>query len=324
MKFLSPARLLLLFAPLALAAAYVVAQRTRQRYALRFSSVELLASVAPSRPGWQRHVAPAAIAAAMTLLIVGFARPAHAARVPRQRATVILALDTSASMGASDIAPSRLVAAEQSAQRFVRGLPKDIKVGLVSFDRTARVVATPTADRAAVLGAIGQLQLGPGTATGDAIYLSLDTIKAQVGSATDKSVPAAIVLMSDGTPTIGRPGETPAETVAAATAAAKAVKVPINTIAFGTSAGTVTVGDGFVTVPVPFDPQAMTEIAQGANGKTFSAQTAGELKSVYSQIGRLVGYDTVTRELTAGFTGVGIFLLMAAAGAALWWTQRIV
>jgi Ca-activated chloride channel family protein len=321
MTFLSPARLLLLVAPLALAAAYVVTQRMRQRYALRFTSVELLASVAPTRPGWQRHVAPVAIAAALTLLIVGFARPAHAARVPRQRATVILALDTSASMGATDVAPTRLVAAEESAQRFVRGLPKEIKVGLVSFDRTARVVATPTTDRAAVLDAIDRVQLGPGTATGDAIFLSLDTIKSQVGSTTDGSVPAAIVLMSDGTPTIGRPGETPAQTVAAATSAASAVQVPINTIAFGTEAGTVAVGDGLVSVPS--DPDAMAAIAQGANGKTFTAQTAGELKSVYAQIGRLVGYDTVTRELTAGFTGVGIFLLMAAAGAALWWTQRI-
>src|SRR5205814_5451957 len=169
MTFLSPWRLMLLFAPLALLGAYLYAQRMRQRYTVRFTSVDLLGSVAPSRPGWQRHVAPAVMAGALIVSIVGFARPAHADRVAKQRATIILALDTSGSMGATDVSPTRLAAAEQQARKFVNGLPSGLKVGLVSFDSTARVLVSPTSDRSTVLAAIDRLQLGGGTATGDAI-----------------------------------------------------------------------------------------------------------------------------------------------------------
>jgi Ca-activated chloride channel homolog len=322
MTFLSPLRLVLLIAPLALAAAYLIALRTRQRYTVRFTSVALLESVAPRRPGWQRHVAPVVLAVALVVMILGFARPAHASKVPRQRATVVLALDTSGSMGASDVSPSRLVAAEQQARKFVNGLPSGIKVGLVSFDSTARVLVTPTADRSTVLSALDQLQLGGGTATGDAISLALDTVAAQSGGTSEKAVPAAIVVMSDGTPTIGRADQTPLETVNEASAAAKHTGVPVDTIAFGTATGTVHIQGQ--EVAVPSDPAAMASIAQQTNGKTFTAETAGQLSSVYSQIGRLVGYDTVTHELTAGFTGAATVLLILAAGAALWWTQRLV
>jgi Ca-activated chloride channel homolog len=224
-------------------------------------------------------------------------------------------------MGATDVAPTRLQAAEQQARKFVNGLPSGLKVGLVSFDSTARVLVSPTSDRSTVLAALDRLQLGGGTATGDAISLALDTATSQSGSTSEKAVPAAIVLMSDGTPTVGHGDQTPAEVVDEAAAAAKSANVPVDTIAFGTPNGTVRV-QGQV-VAVPSDPSAMEDIAQQTNGKTFTAETGGQLNSVYSQIGRLVGYDTVTHELTAGFTGVGIVLLILAAGAALWWTQRI-
>jgi Ca-activated chloride channel family protein len=328
MRFLSPGRLVLLIAPLALVSAYVIAQRARQKYAVRFTSVDLLTSVIPRRPGWQRHIGPAVLIAALTMSVVAFARPARAQRVPRQRATVILALDTSASMGADDVAPSRLAAAEESARRFVSGLTPGLRVGLVAFDSSARVLVSPTNDRATVLDAISNLTLGQGTNTGDAIALSLDTIKTQPGTTGAaaaggaKKVPAAVVLMSDGTPTLGRGDQTAAETVASAAAAAKAAGVPINTIAFGTPDGTITIRDRLIAVP--YDPDAMAEIAKATNGKTFTARNAGQLRSVYAQIGRLVGYDTVTRELTAGFTGAAMALLIAAAGAALWWMQRLV
>jgi Ca-activated chloride channel family protein len=321
MTFLSPWRLLLLIAPLALVAAYLVLQRRRQKYVVRFTSVDLLASVAPRRSGWQRHVASGAVAAALVLLVIAFARPARADQVPRQRATVILTLDTSGSMGASDVAPNRLEAAQQAARRFVGGLRSGIRVGLVAFDTNARVLVAATADRATVNGAINRLTLGEGTATGDAINLALESVTAQPGSTSAKPVPAAIVLMSDGTPTIGHGDQTPDEAVATATAAAKQAHVPVDTIAFGTENGTVQ-SQGR-TLAVPFDPAAMARIASDSGGKTFTAQSAGELQGVYSQIGRLVGFDTVTREMTAIFTGFGIAVLIVAAGAALWWTQRI-
>ena len=322
MRFLAPGRLILLVAPVVAVGAYLVLQRARRHFALRFTSVDLLASVAPRRPGWQRHVAPAVFATALVVFVLGFAKPARADRVPRQRGTIMLTLDVSGSMASTDVAPTRLAAAEGAARHFVAGLPPGIKLGLISFETSARVLVSPTTDRATVQGAIDQLQVGQGTATGDALSLALETIKSQPAAPGSPKVPAAIVLMSDGTPTVGRGMESAAQTVADADAAAKQAGVPIDTIAFGTADGTVNI-EG-LTVPVPWDPAAMAQIASDTNGKTFTAQTAGQLKSVYSQIGHLVGYDTVTHEVTAGFTGVGIALLILAFAAGLWWAQRII
>jgi Ca-activated chloride channel family protein len=196
-----------------------------------------------------------------------------------------------------------------------------LKIGLEQFDSTSRVLVSPTSDRVPVTSAIDALQLGGGTATGDAIFTALDAIKALPKDANNKPAAAAIVLMSDGTPTIGRNGQSPEETVSAATAAAKDMKVPINTIAFGTPNGTVT-SQGEV-VPVPADPQAMQDIAKNANGKSFTASTAGQLNSVYEQIRRSVGYDSVVRDITAWFTGLGLLLAILTAAAALFWMQRI-
>lgn len=321
MTFLSPWRLVLLVAPLALVGAYVVAQRMRRRDVLRFTSVDLLASVAPRRPGWQRHVASAAVAGALILLVLAFARPAHAVQVPRQRATIVLVLDTSGSMGSTDVAPTRLAAAQQAAHRFVQGLRSGINVGVVAFDTNARVLAAPTTDRATLTAAIDHLTIGGGTATGDAITTALDAIAAAPGSTTAKRVPSAIVLMSDGSPTIGSGTQGPQEAVTSASAAAKQAHVPIDTIAFGTDHGTVE-AEGQLT-PVPFDPATMAQIAHDTGGKTFTAQTGDELQAVYGQVGKLVGFDTVKRELTAAFTGAGIGVLTLAAAAGIWWMQRI-
>jgi Ca-activated chloride channel homolog len=322
MSFLSPWRLLLLGAPLILIVAYIAVQRARQKYAVRFTSVELLASVAPRRPGWQRHIPAVALSLALVVLVIGFARPTHSVRIPRQRAAVLLALDTSNSMGASDVSPNRLAAAQQAARRFVNDLPAGIQVGLVSFDRNARLLVSPTTDRAAVLRGIDALTLGPGTATGDAIYLALDSISS-LPTTTDKtSTPAIVVLMSDGTPTIGRGDETPEQTVADAAAAAKKASVPVDTIAYGTDAGTVLIENQIY--PVPADPAAMAKIADATGGKSFTAQTSNQLASVYNQIRNAVGYDTQQRELTVWFTGLGLVVVIIAGVGALIWTQRLV
>lgn len=322
MSFLSPGRLFLLAAPVALLVAYVLVQRARQKYALRFTSVELLASVAPKRPGWQRHIPAAVLSVALVVLVVGFARPTHNVRIPRQRAAVVLALDTSNSMGANDVSPNRLAAAQAAARRFVNDLPAGIQVGLLSFDRNARMLVSPTTDRAAVLNGLDQMALGPGTATGDAIYLALDAISSLPVGTDKTSTPAIVVLMSDGTPTIGRGDQTPEQTVADATAEAKRVNVPVDTIAYGTPDGTVLIENQMY--PVPADPDAMARIASGTGGKAFTAQTSNQLASVYDQIRRAVGYDTQQRELTAWFTGIGLLVVIAAGIGALVWTQRIV
>ena len=322
MSFASPWRLLLVVAPLILLVAYLLVQRSRRKYALRFTSVDLLASVAPRRPGWQRHISAALMLTAVLALVVGLAGPTRSVRVARQRGTIMLAIDTSGSMSATDVTPSRLVAAETAARRFVDKLPSGLKVGLLSFDTSARVVAAPTSDHETVLTAIEGLHVGGGTATGDAIYQALDAIAALPKGADRKQAPAAVVVMSDGAPTIGRNGESPMQTVQEATAAAKKVGVPIDSIAFGTPNGTIQIQGEVVAVPA--DPQTMSQIASGSGGKSFTAVSANQLNSVYDQIRKSVGYDTVHRNLAAWFTGLGLVLLILTAGAALVWTQRIV
>jgi Ca-activated chloride channel family protein len=320
-NFLSSWRLVLLIGPAVLLIAYLLAQRARQKAALRFTSVDLLASVAPRRPGWQRHIPAAALLAALVLLVIAFAQPTRTARTPRQRATVILDLDTSGSMAATDVAPSRLAAAEEQARQFVNALPPGVQLGLVSFNDSASMLVPPTSDRSTMLAAIGALRVGGGTATANSIYLSLNAISTIPPGADGKKAPAAIVLMSDGAPTIGYGDQSPADAVVTASAAAKQAGVQVNTIAFGTQTGTV--NDQGQLIPVPADPATMAQIASQTGGKSFTAETAGQLKSVYNQIGRVVGYDVHRHEITAWFTGIALVLAMAAAVSALIWSQRI-
>jgi len=320
-SFASPLRLLLIVVPIVLLGAYLLVQRSRRKYALRFTSVDLLASVAPRRPGWQRHVSAALMLVALLALIVGLAGPTRNERVARQRGTIMLAIDTSGSMSATDVAPSRLAAAEEAARRFVEKLPPGLKVGLLSFDTQARMLAWPASDHKAVLAALDHLQVGGGTATGDAIFESLSAISAQPRAANGKRPAAAVVLMSDGSPTIGRNGETPAQTVTEATAAAKAARVPVDSIAFGTQQGTINLQGEVLSVPA--DPAAMSAIASGSGGKSFTAVTGTELNAVYDQIRMSVGFDNVPRNLTGWFLGLGLFVLFLSSGAALVWSQRL-
>jgi len=320
-SFESPWRLLILVAPLALLVAYVIAQVARRKYAVRFTSVDLLASVAPRRPGWQRHVSAVLMLAALSVLVLGFAQPTATKKVARQRGTVMLAIDTSGSMAATDVNPSRLVAAQDAARRFISGLPAGLKIGLLQFDTTARVLVAPTSDHASALAAVNALAIGGGTDTGDAINDALNAVSALPAAADGSKAPAVVVLMSDGSPTIGSGGQSPQSAVAAATATAKKDGVPIDTIAFGTSSGTVT--DQGETIPVPADPQTMAQIAKGSGGKSFTATTGNQLNAVYAQIRRTVGFDTVRTDITEWFTGIALLLAVLTAGAALFWMQRI-
>ena len=321
MTFASPAAFALLALPALLIGAYVVMQRRRRRYAVRFTSVDLLASVAPRRPGWQRHLPAVLLAAAMAMLVTAVARPFASERVARNRATIVLAIDTSASMAATDVAPTRLQAAQQQATKFVNDLPQGLQVGLLTFDRSARVLVSPTTDRSTVLAAIDGLQIGPGTATADALNLALDAIAAAPKAADGSTPPAVIVLLSDGTPTVGTGDLTPAQAVDEAAAAAKAASVAVDTIAFGTAEGQVTVQGR--TVNVPADTATMDRIASSTDGKAFNAASAGELRSVYDQIGKAVGYDTRRHEVGVWFTVIGLIIAALAGAAALLWTDRL-
>ena len=321
MSFAAPGRLALVIAPVALLIAYLLMQRARRKYTLRFTSVDLLESVAPRRPGWQRHVSVVLMLAAVLALVLGFAKPTMTQKVPKQQGIIMLAIDTSGSMAATDVAPSRLAAAVAAAQKFVSAVPPGLKVGLLSFSNGAQVLVTPTADRPTVLGAIKGLTVGGGTATAAAINSSLAAINAVPKTADGKKVPGAIVLMSDGTPTIGVNGESPEDSVSAATAAAKQAKVPVDTIAYGTPDGILN-RNGEID-PVPADPQAMAKIASGSGGKSFTAKTGTQLNSVYEQIRKTVGYDNVKHDVTAWFTGIGLLLALLTAAAGLYWMQRI-
>jgi Ca-activated chloride channel family protein len=320
MTFLASWRLVLLFAPVVLLLAYLAVQRARQKVVVRFTSVDMLASVAPRRPGWQRHVPAAGLFLALVLLVLGFAQPAQAERTPKQRATVILTIDTSNSMIATDVRPTRLAAAQSAARGFVKKLPAGVQLGLVQFSTTARVMVAPTTDRSTMLAAIDSLQASGGTATGDAIQLSLKAISALPVGQDGKAAPAAIVLMSDGSPNI--PQGSAVQAVSDATTAAAASGVKIDTIAFGTADGVANINGDLV--PVGYDPAAMAQIAKDTNGKTFTAQSASQLKSVYGQIGRIVGYDVHQHEITVWFTGIAFAMALLAAVGALIWTQRIV
>jgi Ca-activated chloride channel family protein len=322
MTFLSAWRLVLLVAPIVLLVAYVLVQRRRHAQVVKFTSVSMLDSVAPKRSGWQRHLPAAGALASLVVLTIAFAQPVMALPTPRERATILLTLDTSASMAATDVSPNRLQAAEEQARVFVEGLPDTVQVGLVTFDVSSRLVVSPTDDHAQVLDALGNLEVGPGTATADGIRTSLAAIKGLPKSDSGTKAPTAIVLMSDGTPTIAADGQDPVQAANDAAIEAKTAGVPIETIAFGTAEGTVNVRGQ--DVPVPTDVDAMATIADLSGGRAFTAETAGQLGDIYAKIGSSVAYEVKTQEVTAFFAGIALLLAIAAATAGLIWTQRIV
>jgi Ca-activated chloride channel family protein len=317
MNFLSPNWLWLLVAVAAVAAAYVVLQLRRTKYVARFSNVELLGSVAPRRPGWRRHLTFALLLIALTVLTVGVARPAAAVRVPRERATVMMAIDVSLSMEATDVLPSRIAAAQQAAKKFVDIIPSRINLGLVAFGGSASVLVPPSLDREALKTSIDKLQLQESTAIGEAIFSSLDAINVFTQATTakgDAAPPRRIVLLSDGASNHGRK-------VTDAVAAAKAAGVQVSTIAFGTDGGTVTY-DG-QTIPVPADKPTMDYIAQSTGGTYHTATSVQELESVYANIGSQIGYTTVHRDISWRFLTVGVLFLLAAAGTSMLWSGRL-
>ena len=311
--FTAPYRLLLLLAVAALVGTYVWMQARRPVYAARFTELDLLASVAPKRPGWRRHVPAGLLLLALVALTTAFAKPEADVKVPRERATIVVALDTSASMQATDVSPDRFTAAKVSAKAFIDRLPKQFNVGLVSFNAVASVVATPTTDHTAVRDAVDSLQLAGGTAIGEAVIASLNAIRNVPGGDATKPPPARVVLLSDGGNTIGRP-------LSDAALAASALHIPVSTIAYGTPTGTVDVQGQLI--PVPVDAPSLAALASATGGQSYTAQSGEELNGVYSDIGSQVGYTTQRKEVTATLTGLGLLAAVGAAVTSLLWTAR--
>ena len=314
MTFLAGGRLVLLLAVAALVVAYVVVQRMRREHAVRFTNLALLASVAPRRPGWRRHLPAGALALALGLLVVAFARPARGVKVPRERATVVMAIDVSLSMQATDVYPTRIDAAVEAASTFVDLLPPRLNLGLVTFAGTAQVLVSPTTDHDLVKRSLQSLQLSERTAIGEAVFASLAAIGTVPEDQGQPPAPGRVVLMSDGATTQGRPNEL-------AAAAAKEAGVPVSTIAFGTDSGVVWVEGG--AIPVPVDRAALADLARGTGGQAFTAVSEAELEKVYADIGSSVGYRTEKREVSTWFVGLGLVLALAAAAGSLVWTSRL-
>lgn len=317
MTYLAASRFWLLLAVAALLAGYVFVSLRRRRYAARFTQLSLLASVAPRRPTWYRRHLPAAL---MLLSLIGLvfslARPAEDRKVPKERATIMLAIDVSESMAATDVSPSRLAAAKTGALAFVNQLPPKLQLGLVSFSGTASVLVNPTTDRAEVQNAINNLQLGPATAIGDGIEAALTAIANSARTQTgDKSPPPArIVLISDGETTKGTPNET-------AIAAAVKANVPVSTIAYGTASGTLLIQGQ--EVPVPVNTQALQTIAADTHGAYYRATTRDELKRVYQGLGSSIGYNVTHEEVGRWFTGLALLLALIGGGLSVVWTSRL-
>ena len=316
MNFLEPQRLLLLGAVALLAVLYLVLQARRRTYAVRFTNLALLSAVAPKRPGWRRHLPAAFFLVANAVLVVGFARPTREEQVPRERATIILAIDTSLSMEADDVAPTRIEAAKAAAASFIDILPPKINVGLVAFNGNATLKVPPTTDRARLKAGIQGLQLGERTAIGEAIFASLDALNQVPPDQEGTKPPARILVMSDGATTDGRPNEVAAK-------AAVDAGVPVSTIAFGTDDGKIQVPGESRTVSVRVDREALKDIADTTQGRSFSAATEGELRDVYADIGSSVGYTTEEREVSSWFIGGALGLLLITSGMSLIWFSRL-
>ena len=306
----------LLLIPLGLIGYWLV-QRRRSKYAARFTNLDLLVNVVDATPGRRRHLPALLALAALAALIVAMARPQKVVAVPREDATVVLTMDSSASMKATDVAPSRLDAAKSAATTFLDDVPDRFRVGLVSFSSAVRVLEEPTDDRDAVRSSLDSIQGDIGTALGDAIEASVAL--ADDPNATEDNVGEkplfAVLLLSDGANTTG------SEPLAVVDEA-KEAGVPIYTIALGTPSGTVDVTDDYgetQTVNVPPDPATLKQIADETGGRFFEAPTEADLQAVYEEIGSQVSWENDERELTAAFAGAGaVFLLLGASLSALW------
>jgi Ca-activated chloride channel family protein len=314
----SPLWLIALVPVLALAALYVVKQLRRRVYAARFSQTGLAQSLLPKRAGWVRHVAFGLTLAALFGLVLSLARPSTEVRVPRETATVVLALDVSLSMQAEDIDPSRFEAMKDAATDFVEILPPRINLGLVSFSGTASTLVAPTTDREQVSGAIANLELSEATAIGEAVFTSLTTIstfQSSLDVADEEELPPArILLLSDGYNTVGRENTQ-------AIAAAQGAGVEVSTIAFGTDYGSIEIG-GEVT-PVPIDREALRQIAEETGGQYNEARTRAELEAVYDDLGSQIGYTTEPQDVSYWFVRVATLLLACGLGLAAWRLQRL-
>jgi Ca-activated chloride channel homolog len=346
-RFERPLLLLALVAlAIAVALAWWLLRRRRIRYAVRFTNLEVLAAVAGGG-GWRRFVPPAFFVAALAALCVAFARPHVDRLIPKDRAMVILVIDTSRSMQAKDVKPTRLAAAQEAMRNFLDRAPKQLRVGLIVFAGEAQVAAPPTGDHELVeqsIDEIGEFQTFGGTAIGDALAAAVElvqqslpevrqTIALRAAPADETKGLASILFLSDGAQTRGTlmPYE--------GADRAKAARIPVYTVALGTPEGTVTGRFGFGpggpppgspsgpdfgerTIPVPPDPETLRQVAETTGGKFTEARTAGVLEQTYEELGSSLGRTPGETEITFIFLAAAAGLLLGAGVLSALWSPR--
>jgi Ca-activated chloride channel homolog len=299
--------------PLAVAA-YVLAQRRHRRYAVRYPAVDVLAGVAGR--SWGRHIPAALALLALTALLIGLGRPERTVAAPQRQGTVMMVTDTSGSMDATDVSPSRLRAAQTAARALAKKLPEQFRLGLVSFNNVAEQLVAPTTDRSQVNAAIDGLKVHGSTAMGDGLELGLRSARTQIKDTEGRSrrLPAVMVLLSDGK------SERGAEPVDVADRAKK-LKVPIYTIALGTQSGTL--NRGGKAIPVPPDNVTLRDVAETTGARFFAAPSAARLETIYENLGTRFSTRREKQEVTAAFAGAALVLLLAGGILSLLRTGRI-
>ncbi|NDK90536.1 VWA domain-containing protein [Gordonia desulfuricans] len=323
--FSNPWWLLLALPVLAVVAVYVYILRKRRRRALQFANLEVLDRVTPPENRWVRrlrHVPLAVLLVALLLMVVAAAGPQAERKVPRNKATVILVMDVSRSMEATDVAPSRIKAAQAAAKKFADELTEGINLGLISFAGTASSLVTPTPDHAATKAAVDKLQLADKTATGEGIFAAIQQIQTlnSVLGGQAGAPPARIVLLSDGKQTVPDDENDPRGAFTAARKA-KEENIPVSTISFGTKTGTVDLdGD---RVPVPVDDESLREIANLSGGTFFTASSLDELNKVYETLQQEIGYEMRKGDNSRPWIIAGTILAIIAVVGSLLVNQRV-
>ena len=350
MNFIWPMMLLWLLAVPALVAAYVYWLRRKKKGAIRYPSLALVKAALGRRDRYRRHVPPALLLLALGTMVVAIARPTAMVTLPSQQQTIMLAIDVSLSMGATDVDPNRLTAAQVAAKSFIEEHPSNARIGIVAFGASASLVQPPTKDKEALLAAIDGFQLQRGTATGSALYVALGTLfpdagidvaslavpggfwrgtapergrKLDPGKPEPKKVDpvppgsynnAVIILMSDGRRTTG-----PDPLDAARMAADRGLRV--FTVGFGTAAGAMIGFEGW-SAYVRLDEETLKAVADITRGEYFYAGTAADLTKVYQSLNSKLVLERKSMEITSLFAAAAAVLVVAALGLSLLWFNR--
>jgi Ca-activated chloride channel homolog len=292
-----------------LVAAYLWYDRRRVASQARFGNPDLIPNMVDREPGRLRYLPLVVLLVGLGTMIVGVARPHATVTVPREEATIVLAMDVSRSMKADDVEPTRLDAARGAAKAFLADVPEKYRVGVVSFATRAAVGVPPTEDRALVNAALDSLQPGEGTAIGDAVALAVGL--GERDREVEQAVPRSVLLISDGAQDGGRIQP------AAAIEEAKKRGVPVYTVLVGTQEGVVEeeLPGGFRRIiQVPPSPETLELLAAGTGGEYFAAVDGEQLREVYEELGSRLGQEEELREITDVFSaGAAAFLLVGGA-----------